>query len=114
MISDHSAVSRSHQIGEHVFDFRDRVTKAWEKKLRLRDVPTRINSNQQAVAVGSENLVEFTFKIVNALVELVDMLNGPRQSQVCACVGFRVAGFAKSCDDGHLCRADLKEEQQQR
>src|SRR5207247_9964493 len=108
----YSAVSIEDESFEAFFRPISRTTEAGKKELRIVDLPPGVNHNQQIVTIGGQHLLELAFEIPDALVELVNVLDGrgPLKLQSWLLNGPR--GLAKSSHHRHFGRAHLEGEKQ--
>src|SRR5688572_25411574 len=112
MPADHAAVGVANEALEAFLGLAGVAIEPGEKHGRIINLPADIHHDEEVVAVGGQHLLELAFEVVNALVELVDRLDGPRPAEVGAGSGL-AADTAEGGDYGQLRLAHLKEEQEQ-
>src|SRR5436190_7735954 len=76
MLANHTAVSIANKAFEALFRSIRGAAEAREKELRIVDLPASVNHYQQFVTIGGQHLLELAFEVTDALIELVDILNG--------------------------------------
>src|SRR5262249_24741139 len=77
------------------------------------NLPSYINRSKQVETVLGQTFGEPVFKVLNPLIELVDLLNWPRQLKVRPGFCDRPRRLAKRCDNGYFRFPHLEHEEQQ-
>ena len=116
MFADDSGHGIAQETAQLAFGFSDGLVargEFGEERGRVGNSPTGIDRGEECETVTGEALGERGFEVLDALIELVDPLDGPRPLAVSACLGDGFSGFTEGGHHGDFGLADLEDAQEQ-
>ena len=116
MRADDRALFAADEIFEALLGVGDGIVEAFAEGFRVGDFPAGIDEDHQVLAVLRERFLEAAFEVLDAVVELLHLLDRPREFPIQAGLGDRPAvhGLAKGGDERGLGPADLERKEHHR